>query len=226
MSIKIMSKVWPLQMGHADKLVLLALADNASDEGECWPSVSTLCEKTCLSDRAVQQCVRRLIEAGHISVTRRYKQSNVFRVHPNAVCPERPSPEARSPEAPSPERPSPEAPSPEGNDISTPNDVHPEPSYRTVKKSTRAKNATRKTPIPEDFDLTEARRSYAEKHLPDVDAVALMDLFRSTSKAKGWRYVDWDQHWQTLVRQWAPNSGHWSSGQYPRKRGGVYANAI
>lgn len=198
-----MSRVWPLQMGHADKLVLLALADNANDDGECWPSVSVLCERTCLSDRAVQHCVRRLTEAGHVSVSRRYKKSNVFHVHPISVSPER-----RSPEAPSPERPS-----PEGNDISTPNDVHPlktEPSKRTVRRTTP------KHSIPDDFDLTPQRQSYAEKHLPHVDPIALMATFRSTSKAKGWKYADWDQHWQTLVRQWAPNSGHWSSGQYPR----------
>jgi len=74
-------------------------------------------------------------------------------------------------------------------------------------------------PIPEDFVLTPERQAYAEKHLPQVDPIALMETFRSTSKAKGWQYVDWDQHWQTLVRQWAPDSGHWSSGQYARKPG-------
>jgi hypothetical protein len=92
----------------------------------------------------------------------------------------------------------------------------------------------RKRPIPDDFLLTPERQQYAEKHLPQVDAAALLETFRSTSKAKGWEYVDWDQHWQTLVRQWAPNSSHWSSGQYPRKPGSVgingrkdpYANAI
>jgi hypothetical protein len=76
-----------------------------------------------------------------------------------------------------------------------------------------------KVPIPDDFDLTPERQVYAETHLPQVDAVALMATFRSTSKAKGWEYVDWEQHWQTLVRQWAPDSGHWSSGQYPRLKG-------
>lgn len=207
-----MSRVWPLQMGHADKLVLLALADNANDDGDCWPSVANLSEKTCLSDRAVQHSIRRLTNAGHVTVSRRYKKSNVFHVHPK--YPERPSGERASPEAPSPERPSGENPSPEGNDSSTPNDVHPlktEPSKRTVKR------VTRKTPIPEDFDLTPERQAYAEKHLPHVDSIALMATFRSTSKAKGWEYVDWDQHWQTLVRQWAPNSGHWSSGMYPKR---------
>lgn len=87
----------------------------------------------------------------------------------------------------------------------------------------KTQKAVRKTPIPEDFLLTPERQSYAEKHLPQVNAAALLENFRSTSKAKGWQYVDWEQHWQTLVRNWAPNSGHWSSGQYPRI-GGAHPN--
>lgn len=199
-----MTRVWPLRMAHTDKLVLLALADNANDDGECWPRISAICEKTCLSDRAVQHCINHLVVAGHVTVTPRYRQSNVFLVHPKEVYPERPSGENCSGENPSPER----------NDISTPNVVHPyrrEPSKRTV-----SSRKTKKHEIPNDFDLTPERKAYAEKHLPHVDSIALMATFRSTSKAKGWKYVDWDQHWQTLVRQWAPNSGHWSSGQYPR----------
>jgi hypothetical protein len=85
---------------------------------------------------------------------------------------------------------------------------------------TRKKPKPATTPIPEDFGLTPERQAYAEKYLPSVDAVALMAVFRSSAKAKGWQYVDWDQHWQTLVRQWAPDSGHWSSGSYPRRQKG------
>jgi len=89
------------------------------------------------------------------------------------------------------------------------------PQNGRERKGSKGKTKPKRS-IPDDFDLTPERQTYAETHLPDVDAAALMAIFRSTSKAKDWQYVDWDQHWQTLVRQWAPNSGHWSSGQYPR----------
>jgi uncharacterized protein YdaU (DUF1376 family) len=89
-------------------------------------------------------------------------------------------------------------------------------SVQPTKLSTHTKRKLKRT-IPEDFGLTPERQQYAEKHLPNVDASALMDVFRSSAKAKGWEYADWDQHWQTLVRQWAPNSGHWSTGQYPSR---------
>lgn len=61
-----MTAVWQMKLNHTDKLVLLALADNASDEGICWPSVNTLVKKTCLSRRGVQASVARLQAEGHL----------------------------------------------------------------------------------------------------------------------------------------------------------------
>jgi hypothetical protein len=62
-----MTAVWQMKLNHTDKLVLLALADNASDEGVCWPSVNTLAKKTCLSRRGVQASVARLQVEGHLA---------------------------------------------------------------------------------------------------------------------------------------------------------------
>ena len=45
MSIAVMRSCWPLQMPPTPKAVLISLADNASDEGECWPSIPTICER-------------------------------------------------------------------------------------------------------------------------------------------------------------------------------------
>ncbi|MBK6707558.1 MAG: helix-turn-helix domain-containing protein [Sphingomonadales bacterium] len=42
MSIQIMTVVWELDLPDSEKLALLALADNANDEGYCWPSMATL----------------------------------------------------------------------------------------------------------------------------------------------------------------------------------------
>jgi uncharacterized protein YdaU (DUF1376 family) len=89
------------------------------------------------------------------------------------------------------------------------------------------KSAGTKIPIPEDFGLTPERKAYAEQHLTAVDAEALMATFRSMALAKGWVYADWDQHWQTLVRQWNADSGHWSAGQYPRRvNGGLHSGVV
>jgi hypothetical protein len=67
MSIKLMTAVWAVALIHTDKLVLLALADNANDEGLCWPSVMTLTQKCGMDARTVQRVVTRLCDAGHMS---------------------------------------------------------------------------------------------------------------------------------------------------------------
>jgi hypothetical protein len=53
------------------KLVLLKLADNANDEGVCWPSVPLIAEHTELSERTVQDHLRRLEGLGKIVIERR-----------------------------------------------------------------------------------------------------------------------------------------------------------
>jgi hypothetical protein len=83
MSIKLMNVVFSLTMKPAAKLTLLALADNANDEGTCYPSQATLAVKSSQSERTVQRIVKRLIREGHLSVVkRRQRQSTVYRVHP------------------------------------------------------------------------------------------------------------------------------------------------
>lgn len=85
MSIKVMTQVWDLQLPHADKLLLLALADNANDEGLCWPSVATLGRKTGMDPRTVQRVIGRLAEAGHVTVRTRPNQSNDYLLHPKGT---------------------------------------------------------------------------------------------------------------------------------------------
>ena len=65
MSIRIMTNVWEHQgISPTQKLVLLALADWANDEGLCWPSIERLCGKSSLSRRAVQSAIKTLCEMG------------------------------------------------------------------------------------------------------------------------------------------------------------------
>lgn len=96
MSITIMSEVWPLEMSSTDKLVLLALADAANDEeGRTWIPVKSkvthnragrlklsLVIKCSLSDRAVQQSIKRLVDAGHLTREEKPGLGVDFWVHP------------------------------------------------------------------------------------------------------------------------------------------------
>ncbi|MCG2596121.1 helix-turn-helix domain-containing protein [Achromobacter insuavis] len=123
MSTIIMTACWPLQMPSSQKSVLISLADNANDEGVCWPSVERIVERTCLTDRTVQKCLKWLEERAVISRQKRHKRSAVYTVTPenyqawrrDDALPEDSSPENPSGEGPSGEESSPEKSSPEKN---------------------------------------------------------------------------------------------------------------
>jgi hypothetical protein len=88
MSTLIMSACWPLQgMSIAQKSVIISLADNANDEGVCWPSVAKIAMRTCMSERAVQSAIRWLVESRILSKDERKGRSTVFTITPAAYAP-------------------------------------------------------------------------------------------------------------------------------------------
>jgi len=74
--------VWDVELPPAEKLVLLSLADNASDDGHCFPSVPTIVRRTGLSRRSVQRVITALTDRGHLSVQERHGRSSTYRLHP------------------------------------------------------------------------------------------------------------------------------------------------
>ena len=69
-----MTSVWRLDLSPTDKMVLLALADAANDDGVCWtpikartPGKLDLLTKCSLSERAIQGAIKRLCESGLLS---------------------------------------------------------------------------------------------------------------------------------------------------------------
>lgn len=73
MSISLMSAVWRMDLPPTDKMVLLALADAANDDGVTWMAIKSkragkldFITKTSLSQRAIQASMKRLSEGGLI----------------------------------------------------------------------------------------------------------------------------------------------------------------
>ncbi|MCS4312955.1 hypothetical protein M2397_003258 [Pseudomonas sp. BIGb0381] len=88
MSTIIMSLCWPLQgMSGPQKAVLISLADNANDEGVCWPSVARISERTCLAERTVQAAIKWLGQARILSVRERMGRSTMYTLTPAAYAP-------------------------------------------------------------------------------------------------------------------------------------------
>lgn len=77
-----MTAAWGADLPASEKLVLLALADNANDEGHCWPSATTIARKCGQGERTVRRAVQSLIAKGHLSQRQRSGTSAVYTVHP------------------------------------------------------------------------------------------------------------------------------------------------
>ncbi|MBS9435882.1 helix-turn-helix domain-containing protein [Photorhabdus noenieputensis] len=84
MSMSLMVKAMSIKVGNPlRKLVLIKLADNANDQGECWPSVAYIAEQCEISERSVQNHIKQLVKDGIVCVTERktqngLNQSNVY----------------------------------------------------------------------------------------------------------------------------------------------------
>jgi len=83
MSTLIQSQCWPLQFKAIAKLILISLADQANDEGFCWPSIESLIKRTGLSERAVQNCLNELERSKTIVRKRRRHATTVYLVVPH-----------------------------------------------------------------------------------------------------------------------------------------------
>ena len=77
MSIKIMSRVWEESSCEGSQLLLLlALADHASDDGVCWPGIARLAHKTRKSERYTKTLIQKIEESGELHVARNAGRSN------------------------------------------------------------------------------------------------------------------------------------------------------
>ena len=65
MSMEMMTKAFKIKVGNPlRKLILIKLADNASDLGECWPSYQHIADQCEISKRSVMAHIEALCEMG------------------------------------------------------------------------------------------------------------------------------------------------------------------
>jgi hypothetical protein len=64
MSVRLMAMVWDMDMKAVDKIILLALADYADDDGVCWPKQGTVAIKTGVTRQTVNQKMKQMEESG------------------------------------------------------------------------------------------------------------------------------------------------------------------
>lgn len=86
MSMELMVKAMKIRVGNPlRKLVLIKLADNASDQGECWPSYQHIADQCEISKRSVMNHIAALCESGLVKkVSRKGEKgnsSNIYLLH-------------------------------------------------------------------------------------------------------------------------------------------------
>lgn len=138
MSVRLMSAIFEsATLGPTERLIMLSLADHADDSGRCYPSVGRICQRTGLSERAVQINVRKLVDQGYLQLVPGGGKGrpNVYFVCPNPASgapfggpnPARNAPRTKcipAPDAPQTphqirSNPAPDAPEPSGTIIGT-----------------------------------------------------------------------------------------------------------
>jgi len=75
MSVRAMAWAWRQQLSGPEKLVLMALADHADEDGICWPGNAHIARKCNLSQRSVQRHIKNLIDNGYMTAHRRYRET-------------------------------------------------------------------------------------------------------------------------------------------------------
>lgn len=173
MSTILMSACWPLQgMSPAQKAVLISLADQANDDGYCWPSVGTIASRTCLSERAVQGAIKWLQSARLLGASERRGTSSVYQITPAAYAP------------PQEMRPADAAPRGAGNAPPPPQMLHPTPADAAPKPSMN-RQLNRKEPKDTRAD---AQDFVLPGWVPADTWAAFMET-RKTKKAKSTDYA-------------------------------------
>ena len=89
MSIKLQSQVWEecTDVSGTKLLLLLALADFADDQCQCFPKIKTLAKRIRTDERVTRKHMKDLRELGYIEVldNSNGRRSNIYKVHVNPV---------------------------------------------------------------------------------------------------------------------------------------------
>ena len=81
-----MTLAWKSDLPSGRKMVLLALCDNANDQGECFPSVPMLAKKCSMGERTVQQHISDMEVSGILKREMRTGRSTIYHINPRNFC--------------------------------------------------------------------------------------------------------------------------------------------
>lgn len=179
MSVKMMTLVWQIELPDSEKIVLLALADAANDEGYCWPGMKSLARKCSKGERTVQGCIQSLEAKGHLTRNEEQGLRCTYFVHPRSACApaendETPAAAARHPRSRC------------GRTIK--NHQEPSPQKRAIPDNWE----------PRDFGA-DSQSQKVINGWPPGERVAQVEQFKAHHRARGNKFLDPQDAWSTWV---------------------------
>jgi hypothetical protein len=206
MSISLMTTVWRMDLTCTEKMVLLALADAANDDGVTWIALRSkqeakldLMTKCSLSERAIQNSIKKLCEAGFLSREERPGKGVIYCVTPAGNAPPHDVHPARDDMTPAPR-----APKSSINLGSLPIGSSPNHASRDLFGSDEPKATKRATRLPDDWEPCQADINFALKDgLTNEEIDRAADEFRDywRSRGAGGAKTDWSATWRNHVRR-------------------------
>ncbi|EAS9559132.1 helix-turn-helix domain-containing protein [Salmonella enterica] len=177
MSMNLMAKAMSIKVGNPlRKLVLIKLADNANDEGECWPSYQHIADQCEVSRSTVKSHIRALEDMGLLKREFRRKgelnQSNVFYLtldNAQQIPPE------------------------SGGAGADPRTYH---SFEPVKEPLERKK--KPSSMPEGFSPSASHQKMAEEF--GISLQDEFDKFTDHHLSKGSKFIDWSRALNTWIR--------------------------
>lgn len=198
-----MAKAMSIKVGNPlRKLVLIKLADNANDNGECWPSYQHIADHCECSKSAVKEHISALIKLGLMTKENRVgvnngkgNTSNVYRLHLTSTPV---PPESTPPVPPKSTGGSPKSTggSPESTPPVPPAGTRTSHSFEPVKEP--LDNKKKLSSMPEGFSPSASHQKMAEEY--GISLQEEFDKFTDHHISKGSKFIDWNRALNTWLR--------------------------
>lgn len=185
MSVRVMTQVWEIDLPASQKIVLLALADCANDDGHCWPGMATLAAKCSKSERTVQGMIAQLEKDGHLSRNQVPGKGCNYYIHPRKSC------------TPAETAPRKNCAKPPQNLRHTPAKSAPKPS-KNHQEPSKTKNALPANWHPLEFSTGSKCREIIDGW-PPGELEMQIEHFTAHHRANGNKFNDWQDAWKTWV---------------------------
>lgn len=191
-----MAKAMSIKVGNPlRKLVLIKLADNANDNGECWPSYQHIADHCECSKSAVKEHISALIKLGLMTKENRVgvnngkgNTSNVYRLHLTST----PVPPESTPPVP----PKSTGGSPKSTPPVPPAGTRTSHSFEPVKEP--LDNKKKLSSMPEGFSPSASHQKMAEEY--GISLQEEFDKFTDHHISKGSKFIDWNRALNTWLR--------------------------